>query len=251
MKPSKRQYKKRDPTPKIARWALLLEKFEYEVIHRSCQQMRHVNALSRNVVCMVIHSESEITRKITTVQEADECLHLLKILVEKGLRDNYLIIRGSYDSEIIPIRENFLYLQDGGRELIVVPETMEIHNSTIQEKETISEVKANISKVQEENRRQYNRRHTTAPIYKINDSVAIKRTQLGGGLKLKPKFLGPYKVVKIKSHDHYDVAKVGSHEGPAATSTAAEHIPDPGLMQLLPKMRDIPNFFFHHHILLL
>ncbi|GBM33149.1 hypothetical protein AVEN_83664-1 [Araneus ventricosus] len=98
-------------------------------------------------------------------------------------------------------------------------------NSIIREKKTIrEEVKANIFKVQEDNRRQYNRHRRTAPIYKINDLIAIKRTQLGGGLKLKPKFLGPYKVVKIKLHDRYDVAKVGSHEGPAATSTSADHI---------------------------
>ncbi|GBN43864.1 hypothetical protein AVEN_5382-1 [Araneus ventricosus] len=101
----------------------------------------------------------------------------------------------------------------------------EYMNSIIQKKETIrEEAKVNIFKVQEENRRQYNRRRRNAPIYKINDLVAIKRTQLGGGLKLKPKFLGPYKVVKIKPHDRYDVAKVGSHEGPAATSTSADHM---------------------------
>ncbi|GBO39351.1 Pro-Pol polyprotein [Araneus ventricosus] len=101
----------------------------------------------------------------------------------------------------------------------------EYMNSIIQEKETIrEEAKVNIFKVQEENRRQYNRRRRNAPIYKINDLVAIKRTQLGGGLKLKPKFLGPYKVVKIKPHDRYDVVKVGSHEGPAATSTSADHM---------------------------
>ncbi|GBO29901.1 hypothetical protein AVEN_249386-1 [Araneus ventricosus] len=346
---------------------------------------------------MVTCSRSEITRKIATAQEADERIHLLKTLVEKGLRDDHLI------------KENVLYLHDGGRELIFVPEAMELEiirgihknghfaaqktedllkrdfyisnvkmkieqvitncvecilcnrkrgkeeaaealqkfkiqqaifanpsriisdkgsaftskdfedyckdkgiqhiqittgvprangqiermhgthipvlaklsvddpakwfkfapdvqriinstvsrsakftpfelmtgvkmrnkddlkikeildeeymNSIIQEKETIrEEAKANIFKVQEENRRKYNRRRATAPIYKINDLVAIKRTQLGGGLKLKPKFLGPYKVVKIKPHDRYDVAKVGSHEGPAATTTSADHM---------------------------
>ncbi|GBN85294.1 hypothetical protein AVEN_181422-1 [Araneus ventricosus] len=96
----------------------------------------------------------------------------------------------------------------------------EYMNSIIQEKETIhEEAKANIFKVQEENRRR-----RAAPIYKINDLVAIKRTQLGGGLKLRHKFLGPYKVVNIKPHDSYDVPKVGSHEKPAATSTSSDHM---------------------------
>ncbi|GBN43865.1 Transposon Tf2-9 polyprotein [Araneus ventricosus] len=113
---------KRDLTPKIARWALLLEEFEYQVAHRSGQQMRHVDALSRNAVCMVTRSQSEITRKIATAQEADEHIRLMKTLVEKGLRDDYIM------------KENVLFLQGGGRELIVVPEAMEfeiirgIHN---------------------------------------------------------------------------------------------------------------------------
>ncbi|GBM13808.1 hypothetical protein AVEN_50150-1 [Araneus ventricosus] len=105
---------KKDLSRKIARWALLLEEFEYEVVHRSGQQMRHVDALKRNAVCMVTCSQSEITRKIATEEEADKRLHLLKTLVEKGLRDDYLI------------KENVLYLQDGGREFIVVPEAMEL-----------------------------------------------------------------------------------------------------------------------------
>ncbi|GBM74562.1 hypothetical protein AVEN_184368-1 [Araneus ventricosus] len=84
--------------------------------------MRHVDALSRNAAYMVTRSHCEITRKIATAQEAEESLHLLKTLVKKGLRDDNLI------------RENVLYLQVGGRELIVVSEAMEfeiilgIHN---------------------------------------------------------------------------------------------------------------------------
>ncbi|GBM59916.1 Transposon Tf2-8 polyprotein [Araneus ventricosus] len=105
---------KRDLTLKRVRWALLLEEFEYQVTHRSGQQMRHVDALSRNAVCMVTRSQSEITRKIATAQEADEHIHLLKTLVEKGLRDDYIM------------KENVFFLQGGGRELIVVPEAMEL-----------------------------------------------------------------------------------------------------------------------------
>ncbi|GBN20129.1 hypothetical protein AVEN_46024-1 [Araneus ventricosus] len=76
---------KRDRNPKIARWALQLEEFECEVIHSPNQQMRHIDALSRNAVCIVTHSQSEITRKIETAKEADELLYFLKTLVKKGL----------------------------------------------------------------------------------------------------------------------------------------------------------------------
>ena len=61
-------------------------------------------------------------------------------------------------------------------------------------------------------------------MYKKGDLVAIQRTQFGTGLKLRPKFLGPYEVTKVKPNDRYDVKKVGNHEGLITTSTAADHM---------------------------
>ncbi|KAF8782531.1 hypothetical protein HNY73_012800 [Argiope bruennichi] len=76
---------------------------------------KQVDALSRNAVCMVTRSQSKITSKIATAQEAaDERMQLLKTLVEKELKDD------------CHIKENALYVQVDGRELIVVPETMEL-----------------------------------------------------------------------------------------------------------------------------
>ncbi|XP_036347197.1 uncharacterized protein LOC118756545 [Rhagoletis pomonella] len=86
------------------------------------------------------------------------------------------------------------------------------------------EAKENILKIQEENRRSYNLRRRKETNYNINDLVAVKRTQFGAGLKLKAKFLGPYKIVKKLSHGRYEVEKVGDHEGPGKTSTVAEYM---------------------------
>ncbi|GFW85066.1 uncharacterized protein TNCV_3248061 [Trichonephila clavipes] len=52
--------------------------------------------------------------------------------------------------------------------------------------------------------------------------IAIQRTQFGAGLKLRPKFSGPYKVTKVNSKDRYEVEKVGQHEGPNSTITSAD-----------------------------
>lgn len=82
--------------------------------------------------------------------------------------------------------------------------------------------KQNIAKLQNENRMTFNRNRKPALKYKIGDLVAIQRTQLGGGLKLKGKFLGPYEVTQIKRQDRYGVIKIGQHEGPNITSTAAD-----------------------------
>lgn len=84
--------------------------------------------------------------------------------------------------------------------------------------------KENILKIQEENRQNYNRRRKTPHNYKIGDLVAIARTQFGTGLKLRPRFYGPYVVKNVKEHDRYEVEKIGVHDGPNLTSTAADHM---------------------------
>ncbi|GFS96178.1 uncharacterized protein TNCV_1141491 [Trichonephila clavipes] len=68
----------------------------------------------------------------------------------------------------------------------------------------------------------YNRRRKKASLYKEGDLVAIQRTQFGAGLKLRPKFLGPYKVTKVNSKDRYEVEKVGQHDIPNSTTTSAD-----------------------------
>ncbi|GFV68574.1 uncharacterized protein TNCV_3130291 [Trichonephila clavipes] len=61
-----------------------------------------------------------------------------------------------------------------------------------------------------------------ASLYKEGDLVAIQRTQFAAGLKLRPKFLGPYKVTKVNYKDRYEVEKVDQHEGPNSTTTSAD-----------------------------
>lgn len=41
---------KRDLNPKIVRWALFLQNYDYEIVHRKGEQMSHVDALSRSIL---------------------------------------------------------------------------------------------------------------------------------------------------------------------------------------------------------
>jgi len=72
--------------------------------------------------------------------------------------------------------------------------------------------KDNIAKIQEENRRGFNRKWKKASTYRENDLVAIKRTQQGPGLKLASKYLGPYEIVKVLHNNRYVVRKVDDHD---------------------------------------
>lgn len=84
------------------------------------------------------------------------------------------------------------------------------------------QAKNQISKVQTENRKTYNLRRREPHKYKVNDLVAIKRVQIGPGKKLCAKFLGPYKIVKVKPNNSYNVKREVLGEGPMKTSTCAE-----------------------------
>ncbi|KFM67286.1 hypothetical protein X975_19101, partial [Stegodyphus mimosarum] len=101
----------------------------------------------------------------------------------------------------------------------------EIKSAFIQQRDDLrKDAKQQISKVQDDNRRTYNLRRKQAQKFQLHDLVAIKRTQFGPGLKLKQKFLGPYKVTKLKQNDTYDVEKCAFFDGPSKTSTCAEYM---------------------------
>ncbi|GBM97294.1 Transposon Tf2-6 polyprotein [Araneus ventricosus] len=83
-----------------------------------------------------------------------------------------------------------------------------------QRDELRQDAKKNIQKIQAENKRTYDRKCRNAPSYQRGDLVVIQRTQFGTGLKLRPRFLGPYRIVKVKPRNIYDLEKVGNHDGP-------------------------------------
>ncbi|GFX47184.1 transposon Tf2-8 polyprotein [Trichonephila clavipes] len=99
----------------------------------------------------------------------------------------------------------------------------EVSEQFINKRETLrNEAKENILRLQAENKKQYNKHRKLAYNYKPGDTVAIQRTQFGTGLKIRPKYFGPYEVTKVNKHDRYEVQKIGQHKGPNVTSTAAD-----------------------------
>ncbi|GFY79038.1 uncharacterized protein TNIN_171191 [Trichonephila inaurata madagascariensis] len=81
------------------------------------------------------------------------------------------------------------------------------------------DAKRNIQKIQAENKRTYDRKRKKAPRYRKGDLVAIQRTQFGSGLKLGPKFLGPYKIIEVKPRDRERDVRDG---GPKQTEVNRE-----------------------------
>jgi transposase InsO family protein/ribonuclease HI len=86
------------------------------------------------------------------------------------------------------------------------------------------QAKEQLAQVQAESSRTFNRKRKQATKYNVDDLVAIRRTQFGSGLKISPKFFGPYKVTRVGTNDRYDVKKFGYHEGPNSTVTSADNM---------------------------
>ncbi|GFX57976.1 retrovirus-related Pol polyprotein from transposon 297 [Trichonephila clavipes] len=77
----KKTMQKRELITLIARWALQLEEFDYEIEHRAGIRMKHVDALSRYPVMMVCNDT--LTSKLKNAQEEDDNIQTLKSLLEK------------------------------------------------------------------------------------------------------------------------------------------------------------------------
>lgn len=71
--------------------------------------------------------------------------------------------------------------------------------------------KEKIAEIQDKNRRTYNKKRKESMKYTDGDLVAIKRTQTGSSLRLRPKFLGPYRIIRTMLNNRYIVERVSNY----------------------------------------
>lgn len=78
---------KKDLCVHVARWALLLEEFQYTIEHRPGRSMTHVDALSRYPLptCMIIDkTDAALLTRLRKAQEGDDSVRRLRDLVQWG-----------------------------------------------------------------------------------------------------------------------------------------------------------------------
>ncbi|GFW70483.1 transposon Tf2-8 polyprotein [Trichonephila clavipes] len=102
---------KKDITPKFARWGIFLSQFDYQIVHRPGNQMKHVDALSRHPVMNITYDE--ITAKIKNAQSNDEYITTIKQLVDSDKVNDF------------QIRNDILFKLVDGKELLVIPDSMQ------------------------------------------------------------------------------------------------------------------------------
>lgn len=107
--------RKRDLCVRVARWALLLEEYQYEIEHRSGKSMVHVDALSRSPLpqCMVIGAyDDTITSQFKRAQREDKDVERILELATQGNIEGYVV------------RGELLFKEVDGNLLLVVPSSM-------------------------------------------------------------------------------------------------------------------------------
>ncbi|GFY74415.1 transposon Tf2-6 polyprotein [Trichonephila inaurata madagascariensis] len=71
----------KDLVTRIARWAMLLEEFDYEIIHHPGQRVKHMDALSKYPVMVM---SDTLTLRLKNAQSEDEGIVTLKALLGSG-----------------------------------------------------------------------------------------------------------------------------------------------------------------------
>ncbi|GFW16493.1 hypothetical protein TNCV_2351171 [Trichonephila clavipes] len=91
---------KKELITRIARWALQLEEFDYEIEHRAGSLMKHVDALSRYPVMMVCNDT--LTSKLKKAQEEDDNIQTFKSLLEKQESEEFFERNGKHSFKYVP-----------------------------------------------------------------------------------------------------------------------------------------------------
>lgn len=105
-----------DLNQRIARWALELQEFDYELKHRAGKQMQHVDALSRCNDAIMITEANSFETNLIIAQPKDEKIQNIKKLLEENEHKLYEMRNG------IVFRKT-----NDGRLLFCVPQKMEDH----------------------------------------------------------------------------------------------------------------------------
>lgn len=109
---------KREINPRINRWALVLQNYDYQLEHRASNRMRHVDALSRSNNVLVLE-ENTFEQNLSVAQNLDTDILKIRRELEEG------------ESREFELRNGLVYKKIKDKICFYVPKLMEekvIHN---------------------------------------------------------------------------------------------------------------------------
>lgn len=87
-------FQKKDVNSRIARWVWEFEKFNYKIKHRSGEQMKHADALSRNISMVAYISSHDLYHQLNATQNRDVMIKNLKETLETSESPPYEMHNG-------------------------------------------------------------------------------------------------------------------------------------------------------------
>lgn len=104
---------KKNVNPRISRWALFLQDYDFEIVHRPGTRMAHVDALSRCHSVLVLEANT-FDQTLSICQDRDEKI--------RKIRDDL----GKTKMKFFELRDGLVYRKDNNKKLLFyVPESME------------------------------------------------------------------------------------------------------------------------------
>ncbi|KRT80433.1 hypothetical protein AMK59_8411 [Oryctes borbonicus] len=110
----KQTFNKKDVIPRIMRWVLFLQDFNYSLEHRSGTRMSHVDALSR-VQEVFILEDNTLEQNLTYKQANDPEIRKIRVSLERQ------------ESQFYELRNGLVYRKFRDDSLFLIPQTMEHH----------------------------------------------------------------------------------------------------------------------------
>lgn len=108
---------KKDLCIRVARWALALEEYDYEIQHRPAKNMMHVDALSRNPlpeILLINENDDSLIIRLKKAQHTDQDLQKIIRLATLNKADGY------------QLRNDLLYRDYDNELLLVVPKLLQV-----------------------------------------------------------------------------------------------------------------------------
>lgn len=105
---------KREINPRISRWALFLQNYDFDIFHRSNRNMQHVDAFSRCHTVLVLESNT-FEQSLAIRQSTDDDIIKIK---------NKLLIS---DTKFYELRNGLVYRKENKRVRFYVPKSMVVN----------------------------------------------------------------------------------------------------------------------------
>ncbi|XP_076660976.1 uncharacterized protein LOC143364587 [Halictus rubicundus] len=200
---------KKETNPRIARWVLEMQNYDYELEHRAGSRMLHVDTLSRQVFVI---EDNSFDRNLALCQNDDKVIGKIRTELENS------------ENKLYEMRDGLVYRKHQDRILFYVPSTLEssimykYHNEMghVGIEKTVRNITDSYwfpdmkSKIEKHIRGCLKCIAYTPNCGKVKDKVLIRNYDCTPGVSTNiiPRFKGPYEIDRVLRNDRYVIKDV-------------------------------------------